>query len=201
MTEMLLSHQMPTAVSAYLATRQHVAHWADSRGRWSASRRGDADGSRRAARLDADGGGPGPVWARPRAPTRDGGGGRGGSPTAWRPAASHCCCAARTAGVDAASARFLASRWLAAETAVAACGCTAAVTAWRVARPGWHAPVPVICCGNVTVGGAGKTTVALDVGARLAARAGPCISFCAAMAVRRRAAPRRCRRYRGRRRR
>ena len=47
---------------------------------------------------------------------------------------------------------------------------TAAVTAWRVARPGWHAPVPVICCGNVTVGGAGKTTVALDVGARLVAR-------------------------------
>src|SRR3984957_10247094 len=47
---------------------------------------------------------------------------------------------------------------------------TAAVTAWRVSQPGWHAPVPVICCGNVTVGGAGKTTVALDVGARLVAR-------------------------------
>ena len=45
---------------------------------------------------------------------------------------------------------------------------TAAVTARRVARPGWRAPVPVICCGNVTVGGAGKTTVALDLGARLA---------------------------------
>ncbi len=47
---------------------------------------------------------------------------------------------------------------------------TAAVTARRLARPGWRAPVPVICCGNVTVGGAGKTTLALDVGRRLVAR-------------------------------
>lgn len=46
----------------------------------------------------------------------------------------------------------------------------AAATARRVARPGWRAPVPVICCGNVTVGGAGKTTVALDLGRRLRAR-------------------------------
>jgi tetraacyldisaccharide 4'-kinase len=46
---------------------------------------------------------------------------------------------------------------------------TAAVTAHRVARPGWRAPVPVICCGNVTVGGAGKTTLALDLGRRLIA--------------------------------
>jgi tetraacyldisaccharide 4'-kinase len=45
-----------------------------------------------------------------------------------------------------------------------------AATAWRVARPGWHAPVPVICCGNATAGGSGKTTVALDLGARLLAR-------------------------------
>jgi tetraacyldisaccharide 4'-kinase len=45
---------------------------------------------------------------------------------------------------------------------------TAAVTAHRVARPGWRAPVPVICCGNVTVGGAGKTTLALDLTRRLA---------------------------------
>jgi tetraacyldisaccharide 4'-kinase len=46
----------------------------------------------------------------------------------------------------------------------------AAVTARRVARPGWHAPVPVICCGNITVGGTGKTTLALDLGSRLTAR-------------------------------
>ncbi|MBW4091437.1 MAG: tetraacyldisaccharide 4'-kinase [Proteobacteria bacterium] len=44
----------------------------------------------------------------------------------------------------------------------------AAATARRVARPGWHAPVPVVCVGNATVGGAGKTTVALDLVARLA---------------------------------
>jgi tetraacyldisaccharide 4'-kinase len=37
-------------------------------------------------------------------------------------------------------------------------------------RPGWTAPVPVICCGNATAGGAGKTTVALDLGQRLANR-------------------------------
>jgi tetraacyldisaccharide 4'-kinase len=49
-------------------------------------------------------------------------------------------------------------------------GVVAAVTAGRVAKPGWRAPVPVICCGNATVGGAGKTTLALDIAARLAAR-------------------------------
>ncbi len=46
----------------------------------------------------------------------------------------------------------------------------AGATARRMARPGWQAPVPVICCGNATAGGAGKTTVALDVGRRLANR-------------------------------
>ncbi|HBK08537.1 MAG TPA: tetraacyldisaccharide 4'-kinase [Acetobacteraceae bacterium] len=46
----------------------------------------------------------------------------------------------------------------------------AAMTARRVARPGWVAPVPVICCGNVTVGGAGKTTLVLDLAHRLAGR-------------------------------
>jgi tetraacyldisaccharide 4'-kinase len=46
----------------------------------------------------------------------------------------------------------------------------AAATARRVARRGWRAPVPVICCGNATAGGSGKTTVALDLGRRLANR-------------------------------
>jgi tetraacyldisaccharide 4'-kinase len=49
-------------------------------------------------------------------------------------------------------------------------GAVARVTARRVGRPGWRAPVPVVCCGNVTVGGAGKTTLALDLGQRLRAR-------------------------------
>ncbi len=44
---------------------------------------------------------------------------------------------------------------------------TAALTAQRVAQAGWRAPVPVVCCGNVTVGGAGKTTLALDLLERL----------------------------------
>lgn len=44
------------------------------------------------------------------------------------------------------------------------------MTASRVARSGWCAPVPVICCGNVTVGGAGKTTLVLDLARRLAGR-------------------------------
>ena len=47
---------------------------------------------------------------------------------------------------------------------------TTAVTARRVAKAGRHAPIPVICCGNVTVGGAGKTTLALDLGQRLIAQ-------------------------------
>lgn len=46
----------------------------------------------------------------------------------------------------------------------------AAATERRMAQPGWRAPVPVICCGNATVGGAGKTTLALDIGRRLSAR-------------------------------
>lgn len=43
----------------------------------------------------------------------------------------------------------------------------AAVTARRVARSGWRAPVPVICCGNAGAGGAGKTTLAMDLLRRL----------------------------------
>ncbi|NKC32271.1 tetraacyldisaccharide 4'-kinase [Falsiroseomonas selenitidurans] len=46
----------------------------------------------------------------------------------------------------------------------------AQATARRMAQQGWQAPVPVICCGNATAGGAGKTTVALDLGRRLADR-------------------------------
>ncbi len=46
----------------------------------------------------------------------------------------------------------------------------AATTARRMARPGWQAGVPVICAGNATAGGAGKTTLALDIGRRLANR-------------------------------
>ncbi|MDD9878486.1 MAG: tetraacyldisaccharide 4'-kinase [Magnetovibrio sp.] len=34
----------------------------------------------------------------------------------------------------------------------------------------WSCPVPVMCVGNLTVGGAGKTPVALDLGRRLLAR-------------------------------
>lgn len=52
----------------------------------------------------------------------------------------------------------------------------AAATARRVAQPGWRAPVPVLCVGNAGVGGSGKTTVALDLGARLRAR-GRAVAF------------------------
>jgi tetraacyldisaccharide 4'-kinase len=43
-------------------------------------------------------------------------------------------------------------------------------TAERLTRPGFTAPIPVICCGNVTAGGAGKTTVAMNVASRLIRR-------------------------------
>jgi tetraacyldisaccharide 4'-kinase len=47
---------------------------------------------------------------------------------------------------------------------------TTAITARRVAQPGFAASVPVICCGNPGAGGSGKTPLALDLGARLQAR-------------------------------
>jgi tetraacyldisaccharide 4'-kinase len=46
----------------------------------------------------------------------------------------------------------------------------ATITQRRLAEVGWLSPVPVICCGNATVGGAGKTTLALDLARRLTAR-------------------------------
>lgn len=49
-------------------------------------------------------------------------------------------------------------------------GCVYALaTRLRVRRPGWRAPVPVICVGNVGIGGAGKTPVALALARMLAA--------------------------------
>ena len=49
-------------------------------------------------------------------------------------------------------------------------GPVADATARRMAQPGWRPPVPVVCCGNPGVGGAGKTPLALDLGARLTRR-------------------------------
>lgn len=45
------------------------------------------------------------------------------------------------------------------------------VAAWRMARaPAAHLDIPVVCVGNPTVGGAGKTPVAIALAAALAAR-------------------------------
>ncbi|MDN6041523.1 MAG: tetraacyldisaccharide 4'-kinase [Acetobacter sp.] len=46
----------------------------------------------------------------------------------------------------------------------------AACAARRLRQSGWKAPVPVLCCGNLTMGGTGKTTVVLDLMARLQAQ-------------------------------
>ncbi len=50
-----------------------------------------------------------------------------------------------------------------------------ALTARRVARRGWRAPVPVMCCGNASVGGAGKTTLVLELAHRLSGRGVHCL--------------------------
>lgn len=54
---------------------------------------------------------------------------------------------------------------------------TAAITARRVARAGQHLGLPVICIGNINVGGTGKTPTTIAVIERLLARG------CAAMVV------------------
>ncbi len=53
-------------------------------------------------------------------------------------------------------------------------GMTAMATRRRLARPGVRVGVPVVCCGNATVGGAGKTLLALDL-ARRALAAGQAV--------------------------
>jgi tetraacyldisaccharide 4'-kinase len=52
-----------------------------------------------------------------------------------------------------------------------AAACYGAIAARRMARPGSKAPVPVICAGNFTVGGAGKTPTAIAL-ARLLMQSG-----------------------------
>src|SRR5216683_428100 len=54
--------------------------------------------------------------------------------------------------------------------------CYGAIAARRMARPGRKAPVPVICVGNFTVGGAGKTPTAIAL-ARLLMASGHCPFF------------------------
>ena len=46
----------------------------------------------------------------------------------------------------------------------------AAIARRRRCRQGWRAPVPVLCVGNLTVGGTGKTTAVLDLVQRLQKR-------------------------------
>lgn len=46
----------------------------------------------------------------------------------------------------------------------------AAATARRLRRASWHAPVSVLCCGNIGVGGAGKTPLVMDLAQRAISR-------------------------------
>ncbi|QHC36234.1 tetraacyldisaccharide 4'-kinase [Komagataeibacter xylinus] len=46
----------------------------------------------------------------------------------------------------------------------------ATAAARRLRRAPWHAPVPVLCCGNIGVGGAGKTPLVMDLARRTISR-------------------------------
>lgn len=66
--------------------------------------------------------------------------------------------------------------WFAPRPGVLACALSpcgllyGAITAWRMARPGFAAGVPVICIGNFVAGGAGKTPMAIFVAQLLLAQ-------------------------------
>jgi tetraacyldisaccharide 4'-kinase len=62
---------------------------------------------------------------------------------------------------------FWAANSLAARALSPLGGVTAALTARRLRGPAFDPGIPVICVGNAGVGGAGKTTVVLDLLTRL----------------------------------